>query len=76
MCHELVASISASHDTYTGTVTILPELTCHTGLLAATRGDLWEDGPERWRLNPHTPMTCQARTKILYCIAHRVVIRV
>ena len=37
-------SISASHDTYTGTVTILLELTCHTGLLAATRGDLWEDG--------------------------------
>ena len=47
-------------------------MTCHTGLLAATRGDLWEDGPERWRLNPHTPMTCQARTKILYCIVHRV----
>ena len=31
-------------------MTILPELTCHTGLLAATRGDLWEDGPVRVRV--------------------------
>ena len=34
---QLGGSISASHDTYTGKVTILPELTCHTGLLAAVR---------------------------------------
>ena len=43
----LEGNISASYDTYTGTVTILPELTCHTGFPAATRGNLWEDGPER-----------------------------